>query len=343
MRKRPGITLIEVLVAIFIMAIGLLALLTLFPLGALRMSQALQDDRTAASGNAGANICDTFGIRKDPQYDPTVPAGTPSLFVTPPTASFLPQDATQSGTGIPIFIDPNGVNSGAGSVLGGPASYATALTPATPGIWRLSPSTIAVANPLGIFPAVIPEPGAATTNVAARYFTLLDDMTFLTNGLPDTTTGVIPRGDRYTWGYLLHRSAPSSPSGLVDLQVVVYAGRSTSLPSAENTYAAAGMTQTTSVTLTHPAGLPPTIRRGSWILDTSYDDQTTITPTFSVHGDFYRVISISTIDNSHVNLELQDPISKPSGMSAVTVMDNVVEVFKRGVSQSNQWEFHTQD
>ncbi len=46
MKRRPGITLIEVLVAIFVMSIGLLALLTLFPLGALRMSQALQDDRS---------------------------------------------------------------------------------------------------------------------------------------------------------------------------------------------------------------------------------------------------------------------------------------------------------
>jgi type II secretory pathway pseudopilin PulG len=44
---RPGITLLEVLVAIFIVAIGLLALLTLFPLGALRMGQALKDDRTS--------------------------------------------------------------------------------------------------------------------------------------------------------------------------------------------------------------------------------------------------------------------------------------------------------
>jgi hypothetical protein len=38
----------EVLVAIFMMGVGLLALLTLFPLGALEMAQAIKDDRTGA-------------------------------------------------------------------------------------------------------------------------------------------------------------------------------------------------------------------------------------------------------------------------------------------------------
>ena len=47
LNERAGVTLIEVLVAIFIMGIGLLALLTLFPLGALRMAKAIQDDRAA--------------------------------------------------------------------------------------------------------------------------------------------------------------------------------------------------------------------------------------------------------------------------------------------------------
>jgi hypothetical protein len=45
---RAGVTLIEVLAAIFITGVGLLALLVLFPLGALSLAQAIQDDRTAA-------------------------------------------------------------------------------------------------------------------------------------------------------------------------------------------------------------------------------------------------------------------------------------------------------
>jgi hypothetical protein len=43
-----GATLVEVLAAIFIMGVGLLALLTLFPLGALDMAQAIEDERTGA-------------------------------------------------------------------------------------------------------------------------------------------------------------------------------------------------------------------------------------------------------------------------------------------------------
>jgi hypothetical protein len=42
-----GVTLVEVLAAIFVMAIGLLSLLALFPLGALSMAQAIKDDRAA--------------------------------------------------------------------------------------------------------------------------------------------------------------------------------------------------------------------------------------------------------------------------------------------------------
>ena len=51
MTRRSGVTLVEVLVAIFIMGIGLLALLTLFPIGMLRMAQAIRDDRSSQSAN----------------------------------------------------------------------------------------------------------------------------------------------------------------------------------------------------------------------------------------------------------------------------------------------------
>src|SRR5262245_2760610 len=52
---RRGVTLTEVLVAIFCCGLGLMALMTLFPLGAINMAQALKDDRSGhAAGNASS-------------------------------------------------------------------------------------------------------------------------------------------------------------------------------------------------------------------------------------------------------------------------------------------------
>jgi prepilin-type N-terminal cleavage/methylation domain-containing protein len=46
--SQAGVTLTEVLVAIFLMGVGLLALLAVFRLGALQLAQAIKDDRTGA-------------------------------------------------------------------------------------------------------------------------------------------------------------------------------------------------------------------------------------------------------------------------------------------------------
>src|SRR5205809_6653780 len=68
--RRPAVTLVETLVAIFVMGLGMLALLVLFPFGALTMAQAIKDDRTAhAAGNAKATLA-AWNIPKDPQVAP---------------------------------------------------------------------------------------------------------------------------------------------------------------------------------------------------------------------------------------------------------------------------------
>src|SRR5262249_53709119 len=54
--RRSGVTLLEVLVSIFVMGIGLLSLLALFPIGVLTMRQAIQDDRAASAGASATNI-----------------------------------------------------------------------------------------------------------------------------------------------------------------------------------------------------------------------------------------------------------------------------------------------
>ena len=65
MKHRAGLTLVEVLVAIFIMGIGLLAIMTLFPLGLMNYAQAMQDDRAAQAASNGSAIASAMDLRHD--------------------------------------------------------------------------------------------------------------------------------------------------------------------------------------------------------------------------------------------------------------------------------------
>lgn len=58
---QAGIALVEVLVALFAMGSGLLALLTLFPLGVLEMARAIEDDRTAALAGDAITLSEAAG------------------------------------------------------------------------------------------------------------------------------------------------------------------------------------------------------------------------------------------------------------------------------------------
>ena len=326
MRRRSGITLIEVLVAIFIMAIGLLAILTLFPLGALRMGESLQNDRTAAAASAGANTCDAFNIRNDLAFFNTT-IGT-NLYTNPgPTYGISANaQAAQGGEGYPLYVDPWGV-------------VATGF-PSVP-VGGVIPRVI---------PSAIPAPYNTAAAMAPRYFSLPDDMTFYDSGAPDTGTPVgstpIQRGGRYTWAYLLRPARAASPVP-VDLTVVVYAARATSVPGGESTFGppstgmASGIVNDTSVILTWPGPTAPNIKRGGWILDTTKDFDPTTGVLLGVHGLFYRVVSVTQPSNNQMNLEIQVPLAK--GINSITVLDNVADVFSRGAGDtSTTWEFRNE-
>jgi len=63
MTRRPAVTLMEVLIAMFIMAIGMMALLALFPVGAVSMAQALKDDRCAYASSMAENVAIVNNVR----------------------------------------------------------------------------------------------------------------------------------------------------------------------------------------------------------------------------------------------------------------------------------------
>jgi hypothetical protein len=65
MIRRPAVTLMEVMIAMFIMAIGMLSLLALFPVGAVSMAQALKDDRCASTAAMAENVAIAMEVRHD--------------------------------------------------------------------------------------------------------------------------------------------------------------------------------------------------------------------------------------------------------------------------------------
>jgi hypothetical protein len=76
--RRPGLSLTEVLIAIFVMAIGMISLLVLFPVGMLNTRWGIEANRSANSANNANATADlplydgtsgkTFSLRTDPAY-----------------------------------------------------------------------------------------------------------------------------------------------------------------------------------------------------------------------------------------------------------------------------------
>jgi prepilin-type N-terminal cleavage/methylation domain-containing protein len=312
MKHRPGVTLVEVLVTIFIMGIGMLALLVLFPLGALTMAQALRDDRTATASASAAATAINFEIRQD-----LLVAGQPNTnFLSAYTKPFganspyvLPDN--WAGPGWPVYVDPYYAQLSAGP-LGAAGN--------TPGIPRRS---LSFSN---AFPG---RTQSLTAQETARWFTLLDDITFAPDGTPDLSAGIVDRPGRYTWAYLLRRPRAASP--VTELTIVVYSGRNLTLQQGETTYMASGNQGETSVTLTwDPAVQPkPALRTGGWILDTTFNPSTNV-----VNAYFYRVVAINevpinaTVAPATMVLELQNPLK--ANVNAAVAMEFVVDVFDKG-------------
>ncbi len=306
MIRRTGVTLMEVLVAIFVAAIGLLALLALFPLGALSMSQAIRDGRTSACASTAYATAETWQVRNDPVvvFDQTKLPLQVDVFINgagavlPPVLG-LPYD----GPSYPVYVDPIGISANAGATLPSLAGL--------PGIPRQNTSI------------------TGNSTLARRWFTLLDDITFGDNALPSLNGLQVQRDLRYSWAYMLRRPRYQVTS-VVDLTVVVYSGRPLQLGVGETAYTGVTFDPTLNyVTVTPAPGQDrPAVRNGSWILDATMVDATGTIP--DPHGFFYRVVNVTENPGPTFTLELQTNPKKATTVGQVVVLDNVVEVFEKG-------------
>jgi type II secretory pathway pseudopilin PulG len=320
MIRRPAATLVEVLVAIFVMAIGLLALLTLFPIGALSMAKAIMDQRSAEAAviAQGHFIARNFGsdplVLSDPtrpivfgyNNSPTAPPG--DMYTNPySVANHLP-NANPGAPSYPVFIDPVGWNS-----AGIPKQR-----------WWVGnvmpPALGAFAWPNEV-PANISKVGClarcSVKNAGPNYrtaFTLWDDLTDVDAdstvpgfgpGTPLMVGNNCVRDPRLSWAYLCQRPYASDPT-VVNYSVVVFDRRPIEL--AEYVYApSVGNTSyfddtNNLITIDYTGNVPPPLKAGDWILDVTLDQRydrsagipgANPPPTYlNPHAFYYRIVGV---------------------------------------------------
>ncbi len=321
--RRGGATLIEVLVAIFVMGIGLIALLVLFPLGALRMADAIQNDycaRTAATADA---VITMQSIRTDPLVRND---GVSDVFVNPCAIEGSPAygSADPSGPSYPVLVDPVGWRAAGGLNWVGGTQYS--------GI-RRRPVSFATTDP-----------------EVHRWFTLLDDINFDTDGLPKAIVAGLPptieRDLRYSWAVLCQRPRSSDPASM-SCTVIVY-NRRPLLPNGlltlnefvysrdyDPTRDATFDTSRNVITVMY-GNAPPPVRPGDWVLDST--PKAFSGGVLSPHAFFYRVVSVVEINPTQLELEVQTPLRGfPSGSvtsGTLVICEGIAEVFERGLGKN---------
>jgi hypothetical protein len=293
---RRGVTLTEVLVAIFVCGLGLMALMTLFPLGAMNMAQALKDDRCGhCAANASAVLrsfwrvsLETGGKIPDP--------GNPGRMIDDPALIALEATLAKG----PVYLDPIGYAQFNGASLAG----------------------------------IIPRRtlGAAGFATAVKWCSLLDDIDFNPNATPvQLGGGEISRQGRYSWAWMIRwlqkPTHPDPRARALEYAVVVYHNRpmtaSASLtPVGEYAYGGASFDPANRTIVVPYGGGRPAIRKGGWLLDAS------MAPV--PQGHFYRVESVRDTGSALI-LGVQNAIRGGPApyQGTVVFMDNVAEVFER--------------
>src|SRR5262249_41714718 len=111
MTRRPGLSLVEVLTALFILALGVIAIMTMFPLGASQMAIAVREDRSALAAFGADQYFRTYW--KTQVVEPLMqqPPGTPDPFynvLNTPGGGLPALNGTETLPSYPVAVDPMG-------------------------------------------------------------------------------------------------------------------------------------------------------------------------------------------------------------------------------------------
>jgi hypothetical protein len=312
----------EVLVALFILALGTIGVLTLFPLGMIQMGQALKDDRTAQCAAQADGYMRSYWkqfVIQNPGADPSMFG--PSNAFDNPNAGVAPAFQIPAATPLngatpsyPVFFDPMG----------------------TVAPWQAGPSFTFWVAGQGSGTAV-PRRGMTQIPGIERACSLMDGLGYNTSGGANVIGSSFDRDTRYNWLWVLQRPTGAA-AGVVSMTIVVFDKRAFQFapPGAEVAFnpianGASGNVGSTSVSF----GVDPGVQKGGWIADL-----TVIPSSMVMNANFYRVVSSTPnglgATGQGVDLELQQPIqdtnaSPPATSRVFVILSGVSEVFQRPV------------
>lgn len=300
--RRPGATLLEVLIGFGILGVAVTSIITLFPYSALTVADALKNDRTTTAAlSADATIRD---LHKRYVVEPgEFRTQEPYFFAmdNPPAGTTLaPVSALSTEPSFPVYVDPMGVVAGRASVGG--------------------VNTITRVNLLSIIQS--PDP----RKLALRCCSLMDGLKYTEDGAVPASPNYDLRDLRYNFAWMLQR--PSNRDRYTVRQQVIVYDRRTHLYAPPGSEAAYAVTLTPNSTTIF--GVPGTaeIRRGTWVMDAG-------NPGAGIrHAEFYRVLSATEAANGTYTLEVHKPVVRLDGQPVsfgtwLVVIPAVADVFER--------------
>lgn len=321
---RQAVTLMEVLVAIFILSIGMVSVMAFFPIGALNMVRSVRDQRTAQLAVNSNTMLHTWwkdcwlgsdGLIMPEEVASRSESTIEALDTDPLTGLNILR--TDTGPSHPVMIDPLGI-SAYGNDLGGFITRRH-LTNAYPTF--------------------------ASRRNQLRICTLADDMSFDKSGEPSNVSGQFDRGYRYSCAWIIQREHNSNPYD-VRVHTLTFDNRPIDLPEGDQVYPQANLTvnDPNSLSIVSPASALPRTKKGGWIMIAYHviyplgagPAGTMAKPSRWVVS-FHRTIGQDDLNagpNNIRTLALEQPIQTPPPTNfdnvQVIVFEKLVEVFDRG-------------
>lgn len=325
MIRRPGLTMTELLIAIFIVAIGLAGVMSMVPFGAKQMSDALVADRTTSHANTIDGL--VRGYWKEKVVDN--PNSTEPFWKAldnaadmgghPSGATMPVLDPGSSEPSYPVVLDPMGVV-GRGNpndkwigdvqdVMGSPGT-----------ITRVPRRAMSISS--------------SNKQLELRMWSQADGFTW-----DDSFDGAIPKTGaemrelRYNALAVIQRPINRDRNSAT-LKIVVFSNRRHLFfpPGSEAVINGVAFNPGRTDIQLPVNTITTDVKKGMWIMDATVDQPPTVTPLIR-HANFYRIVSATQdATGSNWDIELHTPVRRPFGGGAynatVVLMPGVAAVFE---------------